>query len=54
VNNELVDKNRYVLDNVLNCIKYYGIHELPLRGRHEKTSSKNQGFFRGIFDLCID
>ncbi|KAL4126426.1 hypothetical protein QTP88_010648 [Uroleucon formosanum] len=52
--NELVDKNRYVLDKILNCIKCCGKHELPLRGHDEKTSSKNQGVFRGILDLCID
>lgn len=52
--NELVDKNRYVLDKILNCIKCCGKHELPLRGHDEKTSSKNQGVFRGILDLCTD
>ena len=52
--NELVDKNRYVLDKILNYIKCCGKHELPLRGHDEKTSSKNQGVFRGILDLCID
>ncbi|KAE9536827.1 hypothetical protein AGLY_006889 [Aphis glycines] len=52
--NELVDKNRYVLDKILNCIKCCGKHELPLRGHDEKVSSKNQGIFRGILDLCIN
>lgn len=34
--NELVDKNRYVLDKILNCIKCCGKHELPLRGHDER------------------
>jgi len=52
--NELVEKNRHVLDKILNFIKCCGKHELPIQDHNEKTSSKNLGIFHGILDLYID
>jgi hypothetical protein len=52
--NELVSKNRNVLEKILNCVKFCGNYELPLRGHDEKISSKNQVVFRGLINLCLD
>ena len=30
--NELVDRNRHALNRIINCKKFCGFHELPLRG----------------------
>ncbi|KAL4089358.1 hypothetical protein QTP88_024405 [Uroleucon formosanum] len=49
-----IQRHNELVDTILNCIKCCGKHELPLRSHEEKTSSKNQGVFRGIFDLCTD
>jgi len=43
--NELVDKNRYILDKVLNCIKCCGKHELPQRGHDKKHLQIISAFF---------
>ncbi|XP_008188288.1 zinc finger MYM-type protein 1-like [Acyrthosiphon pisum] len=50
--NEQVSKNRDILEKILNCVKFCGNYELPLRGHDEKVTSKNQGVFRGLIDLC--
>ncbi|XP_050435438.1 zinc finger MYM-type protein 1-like [Adelges cooleyi] len=52
--NEQVAKNRDILEKILNCVKFCGNHELPLRGHDEKISSKNQGVFHGLINLCSD
>lgn len=49
-----VDKNRYILDKIVNCIKFCGKHNLPLRGHNEKISSINKGVFLGAIELCKD
>lgn len=36
---------------MLNCVKFCGHFELPLRGHNEKISSKNQGVFCRKIDL---
>ena len=43
--NELVDRNRHALNRIINCIKFCGFHELPLRGRDEMKGSANRGVF---------
>jgi hypothetical protein len=52
--NELVSKNRNILEKILNCVKFYGNCELPLCGYDEKISSKNQGVFHGLINFCSD
>ncbi|XP_025413812.1 uncharacterized protein LOC112685954 [Sipha flava] len=52
--NELVSKNRNILEKILNCVKCCGNYELPLRGHDEKISSKNRGVFRGLINLFSD
>ncbi|XP_069936675.1 zinc finger MYM-type protein 1-like [Cherax quadricarinatus] len=50
--NEEVEKNRNVLSKIINCIKFCGKFELPLRGHDETSSSKNPGVFRGLVDFA--
>ncbi|XP_025410376.1 zinc finger MYM-type protein 1-like [Sipha flava] len=50
--NEEIDKNRYILEKILNCIKFCGQHNLPLRGHNEKINSNNKGVFLGVIELC--
>lgn len=52
--NEEIDKNRYILEKILNCIKFCGQHNLPLRGHNEKINSNNKGVFLGVIELCKD
>jgi hypothetical protein len=52
--NELVSKNRNIFEKILNCVKFCRNYQLPLRGHDEKISSKNQGVFRGLINLCSD
>ena len=40
--NELVDRNRHALNRIINCIKFCGFHESPLRGHDEVEGSANQ------------
>lgn len=41
--NELVDKNRHTLSRIIDCIKFCGVHELPLRGHDETMDLNNRG-----------
>ena len=41
------------MSKIINCIKFCGKFELPLRGHDESTSSKNPGVFRGLLDLLV-
>ena len=41
--NEKVDKNRYVLNIIINCIRFCGALELALRGHDESNESENKG-----------
>lgn len=52
--NEQVDKNRYILKRILNCIKFCGKLELPLRGHDEKDDSENRGVFRELIDFSSE
>lgn len=46
--NDEVDKDRYILSKVIDCIKFCGAFELALRGHDE---SEHSGVFRGLVDL---
>lgn len=52
--NEQVRKNRAVLSKLVDCVKFCGKFELPLRGHDEGTSSKNPGVFRGIVEFACE
>jgi hypothetical protein len=43
--NKLVAKTSQVLNRIINCLKFCGTHELPLRVRDETQSSHNRGVF---------
>lgn len=49
--NEQVDKNRYVLNIIINCIRFCGALELALRGHNESDDSENRGVFRELIDF---
>ncbi|KAJ4441471.1 hypothetical protein ANN_11326 [Periplaneta americana] len=50
--NEEVRKNREILSNIIDCIKFCGQYELPLRGYDEENDSKNLGVFRGLLQFA--
>jgi hypothetical protein len=52
--NEEIDKNRYILETILNCIKFCGQHNLPLRDPIEKINFNNKGVFIGVTESCKD
>ena len=49
--NEEIDKNRYILEKILNCIKFCGQHNLPLR---DPNDFNNKGVFIGVIESCKD
>ncbi|KAJ1157001.1 hypothetical protein NDU88_009717 [Pleurodeles waltl] len=49
--NEEVDKNRYILSKLIDCVKFCGAFELVLRGHDETEESLNPGVFRGLVDF---
>ena len=49
--NQQVEKNRYILSKIIDCIKFCGSFELALRGHDESDDSNNPGIFRGLIDL---
>lgn len=52
--NRKVDENRYVLNIVINCIKFCGSFELALRGHDEGQTSLNPGVFRGLINFSAE
>uniref|UniRef100_A0A146L068 Zinc finger MYM-type protein 1 n=1 Tax=Lygus hesperus TaxID=30085 RepID=A0A146L068_LYGHE len=46
--NEQVDRNRYILSEIIDCIKFCGLYEIGLRGHDERESSLNRGIFLGL------
>ncbi|CAH1103808.1 unnamed protein product [Psylliodes chrysocephalus] len=52
--NEQVDKNRYVLKRIINCIKFCGKLELVLRGYDENDGSENRGVFGELIDFTSE
>lgn len=49
-----ISKNRYVLAQIINCIKFCGAFELALRGHDEKDGSANPGIFRGLINFTAE
>ncbi|XP_078522463.1 zinc finger MYM-type protein 1-like [Lissotriton helveticus] len=46
-----VDKNRYILSKLIDCVRFCGAFELALRGHDEQEGSSNKGIFRGLVDF---
>lgn len=52
--NEEVRHNRYVLNILINCIRFCGSFELALRGHEETELSSNPGVFRGLINFSSE
>ena len=52
--NQEVEKNRHILNRIIDCIKFCGVHELPLRGHDETNLSFNRGVFQDLVDLLSE
>ena len=52
--NELVDRNRHALNRIINCKKFSGFHELPVRGHDEIEGSANRGVFLNLVTYSAD
>ena len=52
--NELVDRNRHVLNRIINFIKFCGFHELPLRGHNKVEGSANRDVFLDLATHTAD
>jgi hypothetical protein len=52
--NEQVTKNRFILNRIIECVKFCGAFELALRGHDESDLSANPGVFRGLLDLMAE
>lgn len=52
--NEKVSQNRYILNKIIDCVKFCGSFELALRGHDESELSKNPGIFRGLIDFVSE
>lgn len=52
--NENVDKNRHILNQIINCINFCGAFELALRGQDESENSNNPGVFLGLVDFISE
>lgn len=47
-----MDKNRYILSKLIDCVKFCGAFELALRGHDETEASENPGIFRGLVNFA--
>lgn len=54
LHNEKVRHNRYILNIIINCVRFCGAFELELRGHDESTSSSNPGVFRGLINFSAE
>lgn len=54
VHNEKVLQNRYILNIIINCVRFCGAFELALRGHDESESSSNPGIFRGLINFSAE
>lgn len=52
--NKKVSQNRYILNKIIDCVKFCGSFELALRGHDESELSKNAGIFRGLIDFVSE
>lgn len=48
---EEVERNRYVLSKIIDCIKFCGEFDLALRGQFETDDSSKSGIFPGLVNL---
>jgi hypothetical protein len=53
-NEQVTKKNRYILNRIIECVKFCGAFELALRGHDESDLSANPGIFRGLLDLMAE
>lgn len=51
LHNKQVRHNRYILNIIINCVRFCGAFELALRGHYESASSSNPGVFLGLIDF---
>ena len=49
--NDEVNKNRHILNRLIQCVKFCGVFDLALRGKDETEGSTNPGIFLGLVDL---
>lgn len=49
--NNKVKENRYILNSIIESIKFCGTHELGLRGHVEHGDATNKGVFQGLLSL---
>lgn len=54
IHNDKVSKNRYVLNIIINCVRFCGAFELALRGHDERESSSNPGIFKGLINFSSE
>lgn len=54
LHNQKVTNNRYVLNIIINCIRFCGSLELALRGHDESESSSNPGVFRALINFSAE
>ena len=52
--NQRVTQNRYVLNIIINCIRFCSSFELALRGHDESAESNNQGIFRELINFSAE
>lgn len=52
--NQKVSQNRYVLNIIINCIRFCGSFELALRGHDESETTNNVGIFRGLINFSAE
>ena len=52
--NESVSKLRYILNKLIDCVKFCGNFEIALRGHDESHSSNNPGIFLGLIDFVSE
>ena len=52
--NKLVDRNRHALNKIINCIKFCGFHELPLRGHDEMEGYASRSVFLNFVTYTAD
>ena len=51
---ESVSKNRYILNKIIDCVKFCGNFEIALRGHDRSHSSNNPRIFLGLIDFVSE
>ena len=54
LHNEKVSNNRYILNVIINCVRFCGAFELALRGHDESETSLNSGIFWGLVNFSAE